>query len=100
MAKNMQVIWVWSQGLFRKIRNDVRCEGQIRLNRFNKFDLCASGARGLGPPRDSSERALNALSRKLPCLTYGVQSSTVTVIPGRAFARPVAKLSNNCAIIQ
>jgi hypothetical protein len=25
----------------------------------------------------------NPLSQKLPCLTYGVQSITVTVIPGR-----------------
>jgi hypothetical protein len=44
-----------------------------RLKHFNNFDFA-----------DIRRRAfctLRILSQKLPCLTYGVQSSTVSVIP-------------------
>src|SRR5258708_38120550 len=34
-------------------------------------------------PKPPDITMINTLSQKLPCLTYGVQSSTVTVIPWR-----------------
>ena len=74
MARNRKVIWVRSQEQFLKIRNSVEgargWKGQIGLNRFNKFAFARIGREG-SCPRGLSERALNALSQKLACLTYG-----------------------------